>query len=129
MIAESDEKLSQLLRFLSAKHEKKVIVYFLTCACVDFFWKVGLITTTYLLQTNTGHKVMTKMKKNDAFLEKHGMEGLKGMAVLSLHGKVPHEKRIGIYNSFQEFKTGAVLLATDLASRGLDVPDVDWVIQ
>ena len=37
MFAESDDKLNQLLAFLGARRQDKVIVYFLTCASVEFF--------------------------------------------------------------------------------------------
>ena len=46
----------------------------------------------------------------------------------SLHGKVPHDKRKGIYETFIQ-KDGGVLFTTDVAARGLDFPDVDWVVQ
>ncbi len=51
------------------------------------------------------------------------------VGLYSLHGKVPHEKRTSVFNKFQSSKKGCALLATDLAARGLDVPDVDWIIQ
>ena len=38
-------------------------------------------------------------------------------------------KRLSIYKSFCEREGGCALFATDLASRGLDFNNVDWVIQ
>ena len=35
---------------------------------------------------------------------------------------------VGVYQSFLKLRTG-VLLTTDLASRGLDIADVDWIVQ
>ena len=40
MKANSSEKLSLLVQFLANNPHKKFIVYFLTCACVDYFWMV-----------------------------------------------------------------------------------------
>ncbi|GMH49560.1 hypothetical protein TrLO_g5827 [Triparma laevis f. longispina] len=51
-----------------------------------------------------------------------------GTPVMALHGKVKQKKRTHIYFEFLE-KPSAVLLCTDVASRGLDFPNVDWVIQ
>ncbi|KAH9261419.1 hypothetical protein BASA81_000063 [Batrachochytrium salamandrivorans] len=52
-----------------------------------------------------------------------------GLPVYALHGKQTAEKRRIIYDQFCEKKGGAVLFATDVASRGLDFPHVDWVVQ
>ena len=53
-----------------------------------------------------------------------------------LHGKIIQKKRSKIYKEFKEVEinrqgTGncALLLTTDLAARGIDIPDVDWIIQ
>jgi len=48
MMCNFDDKLSQLLSFIAKKQNQKFIVYFLTCACVDFFWKVIISLTSYL---------------------------------------------------------------------------------
>jgi len=47
--------------------------------------------------------------------------------VLKLHGKIDQKKRTKIINSFAE-KGEEVLLTTDLAARGIDIPEVDWII-
>jgi ATP-dependent RNA helicase DDX55/SPB4 len=77
---------------------KKIIVYFATCACVDFF---------------------SKMLK--AYLP--------GQHLFSLHGKLNQIKRTSEYQKFTDCRESSVLFCTDLAARGLDFPDVDWVIQ
>lgn len=51
-----------------------------------------------------------------------------GTSLLSLYGKMHQLKRMNIYETFCR-KQHAVLFATDIASRGLDFPDVDWVVQ
>ena len=40
LLADNDQKLSQLVHFLAARPAHKFIVYFLTCGCVDYFWTV-----------------------------------------------------------------------------------------
>lgn len=51
-----------------------------------------------------------------------------GTRLMALHGKCKHARRTQIYLDFVR-NPGAVLLATDIAARGLDFPSVDWVIQ
>lgn len=51
-----------------------------------------------------------------------------GISLLALYGTLHQEKREKIYNEFCR-KSNVVLFATDLASRGLDFPRVNWVIQ
>ncbi|CAG4928659.1 unnamed protein product [Colias eurytheme] len=51
-----------------------------------------------------------------------------GVSLLALYGTLHQEKRERIYQEFCR-KSNVVLFATDLASRGLDFPRVNWVIQ
>ncbi|XP_035790397.1 probable ATP-dependent RNA helicase DDX10 [Anopheles albimanus] len=49
--------------------------------------------------------------------------------LLPLYGGMNQEKRNKIYTEFCSKKTNVCLLATDVASRGLDFPKVNWVVQ
>jgi len=51
-----------------------------------------------------------------------------GIPLESLHGKMKQTKRLKGYRRFCE-STNMLLIATDIASRGLNFPAVDWVIQ
>lgn len=51
-----------------------------------------------------------------------------GIPLLHLHGKQKQMTRLSTFQRFTTMKH-AVLLATDIAARGLDFPAVDWVIQ
>ncbi|KUF88527.1 Phosphatidylinositol-4-phosphate-5-kinase (Pi-PIPK-D2) [Phytophthora nicotianae] len=48
--------------------------------------------------------------------------------VLDIHGKQKQNKRTTTFFQFCNAKTG-ILLCTDVAARGLDIPAVDWIIQ
>ncbi|KAH9248273.1 hypothetical protein BASA81_014075 [Batrachochytrium salamandrivorans] len=99
-IVKPDEKLGKLLYLLNSNQDKKFIVYFSTCACVDYFYKV---------------------------LSQNGM--CPNLQLHSLHGKMDPKRREAVYTKFIESPMASVLLCTDVAARGLDIPDVDWVIQ
>ncbi len=94
-----ESKLSGLVWFLKSHRGNKTIVYFLTCATVDYMYAV-----------------LT------------GLDVFSGLPFFSLHGKVPAKKRSKILTQFVGLKE-AVLLVTDVAARGIDFPDVDWVVQ
>ena len=51
-----------------------------------------------------------------------------GVPLLHLHGKMNQAKRMALYYQFCE-KQDVVMFATDIAARGLDFPDVDWIVQ
>ncbi len=50
------------------------------------------------------------------------------LPVLALHGKQKQAKRTATFYEFSNSERG-VLIATDVAARGLDIPAVDWIIQ
>jgi superfamily II DNA/RNA helicase len=64
---------------------------------------------------------------------KHGVEKLskklieKGFKADSIHGNKPHSKRQRALSSFKD-NSLTILVATDVAARGLDIPDVSHVI-
>jgi ATP-dependent RNA helicase DDX10/DBP4 len=51
-----------------------------------------------------------------------------GIPVLALYGTLHQERRMAIYEGFCR-KSNVVMFATDVASRGLDFPTVNWVNQ
>ena len=51
-----------------------------------------------------------------------------GVPLRALHGRMKQSRRLAAFADFGAARC-AVLLATDVASRGLDFPSVDWVLQ
>lgn len=49
------------------------------------------------------------------------------LQVLALHGRM-HSKRSNLFDQFST-STSAVLMCTDVMARGVDFPNVDWVVQ
>lgn len=50
------------------------------------------------------------------------------LPVLDLHGKQKQAKRTNTFFEFCNAKQG-ILICTDVAARGLDIPAVDWIVQ
>lgn len=50
-----------------------------------------------------------------------------GLHAISLHGKLSQPKRLAALNIFRT-RSSSILVATDVASRGLDIPHVDVVV-
>lgn len=51
-----------------------------------------------------------------------------GIPLSCLHGRMKQMARMATFYKYNETKH-ALLFATDVAARGLDFPDVDWVLQ
>lgn len=101
VLVEADAKFSFLAQFLKRTCvDKKVIIYFATIASVKYFRK--LIAHFQVVPTET--------------------------PVLATHSDVPQKKREHIRQTFTVTRS-AVLLSTDVTARGVDFPDVDWVVQ
>ena len=104
IITSTEKKLNYLINFLYQHNTEKSIVFFLTCASAEFFGNA-------LSQLNSKSKSSHKIN----YLE-------------PLHGKMAQKRRDHALLRFKEAKSGA-LFCTDVASRGLDVNDIDWVVQ
>ncbi|KIW93971.1 uncharacterized protein Z519_05286 [Cladophialophora bantiana CBS 173.52] len=98
-------RASERFPFLSALLKQfdpmplRTIVYLSTCAAVDYF------------QT-----LLPSIMPSDAVL-------------VSLHGKHPANVREKNFMRFSNSVSPSVLLTTDVAARGLDIPSVDLVVQ
>ena len=104
LITPASHKVPAVSRILSAETvPHKTIIYFSTCAAVDYF---KLVLPSIL-----------PSPKQQCF------------RILTLHGKQPSEVRRKTLRSFTNELTPSILLATDVAARGLDIPEVDLVLQ
>ncbi|XP_058157090.1 ATP-dependent RNA helicase DDX18 [Dasypus novemcinctus] len=50
------------------------------------------------------------------------------LPVLAIHGRQKQNKRTSTFFQFCNADSG-ILLCTDVAARGLDIPEVDWIVQ
>jgi ATP-dependent RNA helicase DDX55/SPB4 len=99
MLCSPQEKLNQLVHFIMQHHDEKCMVYLLTCAHVDYF----------------GNLIPQ-------------LPGMDKVSIMSLHGRMVQKRRTKTYEKFLS-GSGGILFCTDVAARGLDIPDVDWILQ
>lgn len=114
--------LCQLLGFLRSQVTRgsscRVIVFMSTCATVDFHFQ--LIAA------------MSKVRGGDKVAA--GLADVADLAaplrgnIYRLHGDVEQSQRSKTLKDYCNSEVG-ILLCTDVAARGLDMPEVQWIIQ
>ena len=111
IMAESDLRLRVLYTIFKKNKNKKIMVFFSSCMSVKFHYELF----NYI-----------------------------DVTCLSIHGKQKQTKRTSTFFSFCNADTGlfffrtfhgcsmeysGILFCTDVAARGLDIPEVDWIVQ
>ncbi|KAJ3065145.1 ATP-dependent RNA helicase ddx55, partial [Podochytrium sp. JEL0797] len=125
-LMEPHQKLEQLFAHVKAHPSAKTIVYFATCAIVDYIYTA----VTFDMAEETDGGTSSRKKKAKPSKKWAGFSHLlDGVQVFSLHGKMNPKRREAVYEKFIACTEPCLLLTTDVSSRGLDIPDVDWVIQ
>lgn len=103
MMVNPEAKISTLVHSLQSLHYKKCIVYFPTCAAVKYFYSIF-----------------------------QKLQPFEGIVVTSIHGQLLAKSRLKAISKFADGdvrESKYVLLTTDVAARGIDIPEVDLVIQ
>ncbi|KAK2489645.1 hypothetical protein MC885_017467 [Smutsia gigantea] len=95
-VCKGDEKFNQLVHFLRNHKQEKHLVFFSTCACVEYY----------------GQALKALVRS---------------VTIMCIHGKMKY-KRNKIFMEFRKLKSG-ILVCTDVMARGIDIPEVNWVLQ
>jgi len=114
LVTPLEEKTSRLVSFLRQHSDEKIIVFFLTCACVEFY---GIVLSKIMYPDDHKHN-NNKNKDSDAPVH-----------IELLHGKLVQKRREKAMERYRSSESGGVLFCTDVAARGLDVSDVSWTVQ
>ncbi|XP_068081308.1 probable ATP-dependent RNA helicase pitchoune isoform X2 [Anabrus simplex] len=80
------------------------------------------------LKKNRKKKVMVFFSSCMSVKYHHELLNYIDLPVLSIHGKQKQMKRTTTFFQFCNADSG-ILLCTDVAARGLDIPAVDWIVQ
>ncbi|KAK4883513.1 hypothetical protein RN001_006832 [Aquatica leii] len=86
-----------------------------------------LILFTFL-KKNRKKKVMVFFSSCMSVKFHHELFNYIDLPVMCIHGKQKQMKRTTTFFQFCNAETG-ILLCTDVAARGLDIPAVDWIVQ
>ncbi|XP_028027995.1 probable ATP-dependent RNA helicase pitchoune [Bombyx mandarina] len=80
------------------------------------------------LKKNRKKKVMVFFSTCMSVKYHHELFNYIDLPVMSIHGKQQQTKRTTTFFQFCNAESG-ILLCTDVAARGLDIPAVDWIVQ
>lgn len=122
--------LVALLRkaFARCSPSTKIIVFFSCADSVDFHWRV-LTRPRPNSRSSTPQEDEEPPSATDTVLSSALLHSETPPLVHRLHGSLPQQTRTSTLSSFRDVEEPALLLATDIASRGLDLPRVDRVIE
>lgn len=96
-LVEPEQKLVTMLEFIKSRNIQKAMLFYPTCACVEYWAEI----LPLFLGSNK--------------------------QILALHGKMK-KARNKILDKFRTSES-AILLCTDVLARGVDIPEMDWVLQ
>lgn len=146
-IINDEFRLLCLLAFLFNHVDKKIMVFTSTCDSADFLTQM-LSSIEYDENFEKGIEERLEKSKNKPPKQNNKYSNNKqedntptptadkveikktkliNAEIHKLHGKMDHAQRKEIFKKFNLEKPG-ILVATDVAARGLDFPMVDWII-
>lgn len=151
-------RLAALMSFLRTHADQKVVVFLSTCDAVDYL-SLLLREMDWPTELDSGMDYKGRKDDEDSAggSKARSIEEEEALATLSslsanasqnleplectftgmlgksrnlyrLHGNVPQAVRKTVYQQFCSAERG-ILLCTDVAARGLDLPNVDWILQ
>jgi ATP-dependent RNA helicase DDX55/SPB4 len=119
MICEYEERPYHLLHFISCHLHDKIIIFCATCACVDY----------YAAMFNALVRKHSSSAFSSTAQEDNKLQFPSSISFIPFHGKMIPKKRTALFQKFKSLTSGGVMFSTDVAARGIDIPDVDWIIQ
>ena len=121
VICPSEKRLLLLFTFLKKNRKKKVMVFFSSCMSVKYhnelFNYIDLSVMCIHVSTSTVSETQSCIFGSFSDKIRHFFQG-----------KQKQTKRTTTFFQFCNADSG-ILLCTDVAARGLDIPDVDWIVQ
>ncbi|XP_031412071.1 LOW QUALITY PROTEIN: probable ATP-dependent RNA helicase DDX31 [Meleagris gallopavo] len=92
--------------------QRKMIIFFSSCEQVEFHYELLVNVLSGELSEQPKRSPVSSVQ----------------LQFLRLHGNMEQEERTEVFQEFLKSNTG-ILLCTDVAARGLDLPQVMWIVQ
>lgn len=129
VVCPSEKRFLLLFTFLKKNRKKKLMVFFSSCMSVKFHYEL----LNYIdLPVMAIHVRPSSIIKSFSDSSARPTKPVVVKRVSSYHsvsqGKQKQTKRTTTFFQFCNADSG-ILLCTDVAARGLDIPEVDWIVQ
>jgi ATP-dependent RNA helicase DDX31/DBP7 len=123
-------KLFTLSAILLAKAKHKVFVFMATSQMVDYHYDLFRKYLVNMPKNRGQMKIgeVSLLENSDFEDSDEEEEVVLDTEFFKLHGSMDQSKRKEVFSGFRAAKKG-VLLCTDVAARGVDVPEADCIIQ
>ena len=119
-------RLITLIAFLYNNTGKKIMIFMSTCDGVNFLSNL-LNQIEIDINFRIEPKELNRKQNNKLLKEKPNKRKIIKSNLYKLHGKMKHDERKEIFTKYNLDNSG-ILISTDVAARGLDFPNVEWVI-
>ena len=122
VVCPSDKRFLLLFTFLKKNRNKKVMVFFSSCMSVKFHHEL----LNYIdLACMSIHGKQKQTKRTTTFFQYCNADsGILAFKLSTISNQYPSRQLSNLMWCFS-----GILLCTDVAARGLDIPDVDWIVQ
>ncbi|KAK8690770.1 hypothetical protein V6N13_074296 [Hibiscus sabdariffa] len=138
--ANFEEEMKQIIKYLPKQNRQTALFSATQTKKVEDLARLSFQTTPIYIDVDDGERrspmkdcskaiVLCIVPKDLSFFKFHA-ELLRYIHVdcLDIHGKQKQQKRTTTFFDFCKAEKG-ILLCTDVAARGLDIPAVDWIVQ
>jgi ATP-dependent RNA helicase DDX31/DBP7 len=122
------QRLWMLYAFIRERRQEKMIVFVSSCVAADFYFYF-LTRWGGTDKTPCGKKkLLTRDDEKQNFIATLAGAEDEEISCYKLHGQMEQEERTRVYLAYIKTTKG-ILVCTDVAARGLDLPEVKWIIQ
>lgn len=123
VVCPSEKRFLLLFTFLKKNRKKKLMVFFSSCMSVKFHYELLNYIDLPVMAIHVRCAVKSSVLSAKPAVVKKNVS-----SSWFSQGKQKQTKRTTTFFQFCNADSG-ILLCTDVAARGLDIPEVDWIVQ